>query len=271
MPLPNNKSVKLRANAKINLSLKVSSKRQDGYHDIDSVMQSISLHDEIEVKPADHGIKVNCTPHISPNIAEKAAKTLLDELKLVKGVDITINKHIPMAAGLAGGSSDAAAVLIGMNIVLGLNLHKHILMEIGAKIGADVPFCLNGGTCRVMGIGEKVERLDHTSGDAFLLVFPKIEVSTKTVYDKFDEVGAGDTGNDLEKAAISIAPEIKTIKDSLISSTGGAWKMSGSGPTLFLELLDLSDADKYTDKLKELKLNYQVVVKMDAGVEVISE
>jgi 4-diphosphocytidyl-2-C-methyl-D-erythritol kinase len=262
--------LKLRAYAKLNLSLKILGKRSDGYHDIDSVLQSISLHDEVEVKHASSGIKVTCSPHINDNIAEKAARTLLDELKLVKGIEINIHKHIPISAGLAGGSTDAAAVLIGMDHVLGLNLHKTKLMEIGAKVGSDVPFCIMGGTCRISGRGEKVEKANPHSGGSFILVFPKIELPTKSVYEEFDKVGASGNGNDLEKAAVSIVPEIKKIKDLLISSTGGNWRMSGSGPVLFLELMDLSEAEKHIEKIKELKLDHQIVMRMDAGVEIIS-
>jgi len=271
MPSQKNNAIKLRANAKINLSLKISGKRSDGFHDIDSIMQSVSLHDEVEVKAAASGIKIRCAPHIDGNIAEIAAKTLLDEIKLVKGVDITITKHIPLASGLAGGSADAAAVLTGMNLALGLNLHISKLMEIGAKVGSDVPFCLHGGTCRVTGRGDKVERINPKSGVAFILVCPKIELSTKAVYDAYDKTGAEKSnGNDLELAAIKIAPEIKNIKDLLMRSTGEDWRMSGSGPTLFLDLMDLSEAEKYTEKIRELKLDFHVVMRMDQGVELIS-
>lgn len=151
----NNGPLKLRAYAKINLSLKVSGKRPDGYHDIDSVLQSISLHDEVELKPSASGIKVHCIPHIEGNIAEKGAKMLLEEIKLAKGVEISIKKNIPVSSGLAGGSADAAAVLIGLNKLFNLNLHMTKLIEIGANIGSDVPFCLIGGTARCTGKGRR--------------------------------------------------------------------------------------------------------------------
>jgi 4-diphosphocytidyl-2-C-methyl-D-erythritol kinase len=270
MPLQRNDTVRLRAYAKINLSLQVFPLQPDGYHGIDSVMQSVSLHDEVEVKPSGSGIKVKCSPNIDENIAGKAAKMLLDEIKSSMGVDITVKKHIPLAAGLAGGSADAAAVLIGMNLALGINLHKFKLMEIGAKVGSDVPFCLNGGTCRVTGRGEKVERINPQSGGAFILVFPKVLKSTKAVYAEFDKVGAGkSSGNDLEAAAMSIEPELKKIKDDLIKLTGGNWRMSGAGPALFLELSDISEAERYVDKIKDMKLEHQLVMRMDNGVELV--
>lgn len=263
-----NNHIKLRAYAKINLSLKVTGKRADGYHNIDSIMQSVSLHDEVEVREIPSGIKVKCSPDIAENIAEKAATLLLEEIKLVKGVEISIKKHIPVASGLGGGSADAAAAIIGMDHVLGLNLHKTKLMEIGAKIGSDVPFCIVGGTCRVAGRGEKVEKTNPHSSAAFILVIPKLEVSTKAVYDEFDKMGAGKNGNDLELAATKLFPEIKKIKDSLVKATGGNWKMSGSGPSLFMELMDMSDAEKHVDKLKGFE--YHIVKRMDLGVETIN-
>lgn len=271
MPSPKNNLVRLRAYAKLNISLKVLGKREDGFHDIDSLMESISLHDEVEVKPAASGIKVICTPKIESNIAEKAAKVLLDELKLVKGVEIIINKHIPVASGLAGGSADAAAVLIGMNAALGLNVHKTKLMEIGAKVGCDVPFCLVGGTARALGCGDKIEHENPTTRSSFILVLPKIQVSTKAAYEEFDKLGVGNgEGNDLEAAAIKLAPEIKKIKDQLIKATRDGWKMSGSGPALFLELSDFGEAEKYTEAVKKLGSEFHVVKRMDSGVEIIS-
>lgn len=265
-----NNIVKLRAYAKVNLSLKVLGKRSDGYHDIDSIMQSVSLHDEIDIKPAKSGIKIKCSnAGIVNNTASKAAQLLFEEAKINSGIELNIHKDIPLMAGLGGGSADAAATLIGIDKIFKLNLHKHKLQELGAKIGSDVPFCITGGTCRVTGRGDNVARVNPQSGGAFILVMPELKVSTKAVYEEFDRVGKGDGGNDLEKAAVSIEPEIKKIKDSLIKSTGGDWRMSGSGPSLFLELMDLSEAEKYTDKIEGLKLKYHVVKRMDAGVEII--
>lgn len=270
MPSSKNDRIRLRAYAKINLSLKVTSKRPDGYHDIDSVMQSVSLHDEIDLRIVPSGVNVRCTPQISPNIAEKAAKTLLNGLKLGKGVDIAISKRIPQASGLAGGSADAAAVILGIDKLFCLNLHITKLLEIGAKVGSDVPFCLTGGTCRVTGKGENVVKINPVSGGSFILVSPRFEVPTTAVYAAFDKMAAGNGGNDLEMAAISVAPEIKKIKDQLYRTTGGDWRMSGSGPTLFLELSDMSEAEKHTDAISKLGLGFHVVKRMDAGVDIVS-
>jgi len=262
--------IKLRAYAKLNLSLNVTGKRPDGYHDIDSVMQSISLHDEVDINVADSGIKVKCSiPGIEDNIAQKAAELLFAEAKVKGGVSIHIKKNIPLSAGLGGGSADAAATLIGLNKLLDLNLHKDKLLEIGAKIGSDVPFCLVGGTARCTGKGEIIERINPQTGAVFMLVIPKIEVPTKIVYNKYDEVGMGSSENALEKAAVTLFPEINKFKEILNRATGQAWKMSGSGPTLFLELGDLSDAEKYIQIVSKMDVFHHVVMRMDAGVEAI--
>jgi 4-diphosphocytidyl-2-C-methyl-D-erythritol kinase len=268
MPSQKNNPVRLRAYAKLNLSLKVLGKRPDGYHDIDSIMQSISLHDEIELKAIDSGVTVKCSiPGIEGNTAQKAAELLLAETKIKIGVHIQINKNIPLSAGLGGGSADAAATLIGLNKLFELNLHKEKLIEFGAKIGSDVPFCLMGGTARCTGRGEIISKENPKTGSAFLLVIPKVEVSTKLVYDKYDEVGRGASDNELERSAVALFPEIGRVKDLLIRETKQDWKMSGSGSALYVELRDLSDAEKYMDAIGRLNAVSRVVKRMDTGVE----
>jgi 4-diphosphocytidyl-2-C-methyl-D-erythritol kinase len=270
MPSQKNNSIKLRAYAKLNLSLKVIGKRPDGYHDIDSLMQSVSLHDEIDLKVIDSGVKVKCSiSGIEDNTAQKAAELLLAEAKINAGVHIQINKNIPLSAGLGGGSADAAATLIGINKLFDLNFHKEKLMQLGAKIGSDVPFCLVGGTARCTGRGETVVRENPRSGASFILVIPRISVPTRQVYEKFDKVGKGSSENDLEKAATALFPEIGRIKETLISETKQDWKMSGSGSALYLELRDLSDAEKYMESVNKLDAIHHVVKRMDAGVDII--
>ncbi|MFH1709750.1 MAG: 4-(cytidine 5'-diphospho)-2-C-methyl-D-erythritol kinase [bacterium] len=264
-----NNAIKLRAYAKLNLTLNITGKRPDGYHEIDSVMQSISLHDEIDMKTADSGIKVKCSiPGIEDNIVQKAAELLFAEAKIKGGVHIQIKKNIPLSAGLGGGSADAAATLIGLNKLFNLNLHRDRLLEIAAKIGSDVPFCLVGGTARCTGRGEKMERINPQTGSVFLLAIPKIEVSTKIVYDKYDEIGKASSENALEGAAVALFPEIGVMKEALNRSTEQGWKMSGSGPALYLELRDLSYADKYLEALGSFEVIHHVVKRMDAGVEI---
>jgi len=262
--------VKLRAFAKLNLSLKITGKRPDGFHEIDSIMQSISLHDEVEIAPSAGGITVHCSAaEIKDNTAIKAAELILSEAKRTAGVNIHIKKNIPLASGMAGGSADAAATLIGMNKLFGLNLHIEKLIELGGKIGSDVPFCMVGGTARCTGRGEKILRLNPHSGAAFILVFPDLALPTKLVYDKFDIVGPGKNGNDLEKAAFELFPVISELKCELESETGRTWKMSGSGPTLFMELDGLADSEKHLEVLSGMNLRYQVSKRMDSGVEFI--
>jgi 4-diphosphocytidyl-2-C-methyl-D-erythritol kinase len=270
MPSQKSNSIKLRAYAKLNLILKINGKRQDGYHDIDSVMQSISLHDEVDIKTADSGIKVSCSVSgIENNTAQKAAELFLKETMIKGGVNIHIKKNIPLSSGLGGGSADAAATLIGLYKLFNLNIHKDKLLELGAKVGSDVPFCLVGGTAKCTGRGELVERINPQTGSVFMLVIPKIEVSTKIIYNKYDQVGQGSTDNALEKAAVSLFPEIGKMKTSLDRATGQSWKMSGSGPALYLELRDLSEAEKYMDAVNSLEAIHHVVKRMDVGVEPI--
>jgi len=263
-----NNAIKLRAYAKLNLSLKITGKRPDGYHDIDSIMQSISLHDEIDLKIIGSEINVHCSiPGIENNTVQKAAFLLLAEAKIKTGVNIQIKKNIPISAGLGGGSADAAATLIGLNKLFDLNLHRDKLLEIGAKIGSDVPFCLVGGTARCTGRGEKMEKINPRTGSSFMLAIPKVKVSTKVVYDKYDETGAGPSENALEKAAFSLFPEIGKMKKTLDKATGQDWKMSGSGPTLYIALGDLSEAEKYQDAVSSLNAIHHVVKRTDVGVE----
>jgi 4-diphosphocytidyl-2-C-methyl-D-erythritol kinase len=251
--------LQIKAFAKINLSLKVSAKRSDGYHDIDSIMQSISLHDIVEIKPSSSGFKVKCSIDIPNNIAAKTAELMFGE--------ISIKKNIPLAAGLAGGSADAAAVIFGINSLYGLNLHFHRLMEIAAKVGSDVPFCLIGGTARCTGRGEKIEKVGPSSGDAFILVVPDISVTTKLVYEEFDKGLPVFAGNDLEGPAIRLFPGIKAEKEKLNGLTGKIWRMSGSGPSLFMELDNVSESERFTEVLSKNQIRFHVVVRVPQGVE----
>lgn len=260
-------SLRLLAYAKINLSLKVVGKRPDGYHDIDSIMQSVSIHDELEITPSEK-LTVECSDKtIKDNIVLKAAEAVLSEAKANVGARIVIKKNIPVSAGLAGGSADAAATLIGLNDLFGLNLHSHRLAEIGLKLGSDVPFCLVGGTARCTGRGERIERINPQSTSAFVIVVPRMQVSTKEVYDEFDVVGSGNTGNDLEKAAMTRSPRIAAVKETLNKLTGSTWRMSGSGPAMFLELADISEMERYSASLDGLKLDHWLVKRADCGVQ----
>jgi len=173
------------ASAKINLTIDVLFKRPDGYHEIEMIMQTISLKDEISLKLIPRPVielTSNCLklPRDESNLAYKAAKLMIKEYQLDAGITININKNIPIAAGLAGGSADAAAVIVGINEIFQLNRPKDELMNLGKKIGADVPFCIVGKTALAQGIGEKLLSLKPLSGFGVLLVKPERGLSDKS-------------------------------------------------------------------------------------------
>lgn len=183
----------INAYAKINLTLDITRKRSDGYHDISTIMQSISLNDELELtKNKDGKIKISCTKRGIPtderNSAYKAARAILDYCGISDmGVNIFINKSIPVEAGMGGGSADAAAVLIGMNKLFDLQLSDGILVDIAAGIGADVPFCLLGGTKRCEGIGDVMVDVTPIPDCYILICKPPIGVSTALAYSESDK------------------------------------------------------------------------------------
>ena len=253
-------SICIKARAKINLSLDVLRKREDGYHDVQMIMQSISLHDKVFLGQIEKkSIKISCdkkwVPSNSDNIAYKAAKLLMDKFDLQKGIDIKIVKNIPVAAGLAGGSADAAAVLKGMNELFSLNLEQEELMQLGKTIGADIPFCIKGGTMLAEGIGEILTDIKPLNNVDIVLVKPRISVSTAWVYknlnidkitsrpytdylismiEKRDLQNLGNKMvNVLEAVTIKKHVIICEIKDKLVKLGALGSMMSGSGPTVF--------------------------------------
>lgn len=253
-------SICVKARAKINLSLDVLGRRNDGYHDVQMIMQSISLHDDIYIDCIDkRSIEIKCdkrwVPSNSDNIAYKAAAVMMDKYHLPKGVSIRIVKKIPVAAGLAGGSADAAAVLKGMNELFSLNLKEQELMLLGKSIGADVPFCVKGGTALAEGIGEILTEIAPLKNVSIVLVKPRISVSTAWVYKNLDigkislrpntglivnfiknqniENIAKNMVNVLETVTLNRYGVIGEIKDKLVSLGALGSMMSGSGPTVF--------------------------------------
>ncbi|NPV53713.1 MAG: 4-(cytidine 5'-diphospho)-2-C-methyl-D-erythritol kinase [Firmicutes bacterium] len=191
----------LAARAKVNLTLDILGRRPDGYHEIESLMQSVDLADIVRVSDGGPGIEIwSDSPDVpadSTNLAAKAALALATSCGArlgARGARIQIHKRIPVAAGLAGGSADAAATLLGLNELWGLGLQASELVEIGARVGADVPFCLTGGTAVARGKGEFIEQLPPLEGAWFVLVVPQIKVSTADVYRQFD-VLLGDPGS----------------------------------------------------------------------------
>ena len=252
--------ISLKALAKINLGLDVLGKREDGYHEVRMVMQTIHLYDRVEIKktrsPHIH-VETNLyyLPVNEDNLVYRAAKLMKDEFQIKEGVRIVLQKFIPVAAGLAGGSSDAAAVLVGMNRIFKLGLKQNKLMELGLKIGADVPFCIMRGTALAEGIGEKLTALPPMPKCPVLIAKPAISVSTKAVYEglklydgmehpDIDGVMEGiqqkdlkgvasHMGNILETVTIPMYPVIEDIKKLMLENGALNAMMSGSGPTVF--------------------------------------
>jgi len=249
------KSLTLKAPAKVNYRLDVLRRRPDGYHDLRMIMQRIDLCDEITITLSDTpGIRVSCgsdgVPDGPENIAWRAANALLSLSDREAGIDIAITKNIPVAAGLGGGSSDAATVLLGVNELLGLGLATERLMEIGVTLGADVPFFVFGKTALAEGIGEILTAIESVPPLWLVIVNPNIPVSTAWVYQSLRLTGEqnGDTiprffkgvddvcavlANDLEPVTIGKYPVIGEIKERLIAEGAAGALMSGSGPTVF--------------------------------------
>lgn len=249
------KSLTLKAPAKVNYRLDVLRRRPDGYHDLRMIMQRISLCDEITITLSDMpGIRVTCgregVPDGPGNIAWRAADALLKLSGRQSGIDIAITKNIPVAAGLGGGSSDAATVLLGVNELLGLGFSTERLMEIGVTLGADVPFFVFGKTALAEGIGEILTPIEAVPPLWMVIVNPNIPVSTAWVYGslRLTEGRIGDNiprffkgvadvcavlSNDLETVTIGKYPVIGEIKEMLIASGASGALMSGSGPTVF--------------------------------------
>ncbi|GAX88673.1 4-(cytidine 5'-diphospho)-2-C-methyl-D-erythritol kinase [Effusibacillus lacus] len=252
--------IREKAKAKINLTLDVLFKRADGYHEVEMVMQTVDLSDQLLLEERDDNqIVLSCgVPYIpldNRNLAYKAAALLRERYGIRKGIHITIDKQIPVAAGLAGGSSDGAAALRGLNRLWNLGLTLEELAELGAELGSDVPFCIYGGTAIARGRGEIIERLPAAPPLWVVLVKPPITVSTADVYGnlKVDEIDSHpDTlgmiqalasgnperivsglGNVLEQVTFKMHPEVERLKSQIVKFGAMGALMSGSGPTVF--------------------------------------
>jgi len=263
-------STELLAYAKINLSLDVIKKRDDGYHELKMIMQSIELHDIVHIETASAGIVVSCDNKWAPsdleNIAGKAAALITQKYGIKDGLKIYIKKNIPVAAGLAGGSSNAAVVLKGIDELFSLGMSNTELMAMGKQIGADVPFCIAGGTMLAEGIGEKLTALTGFSGVNLVLLKPKIGVSTAWVYKNLvvgKIVNRPDTemlisalaNGDIDKVAVNMKNVLEGVtipkynvvqeaKDRLMKFGAGGSMMSGSGPAVFGIFTDRRKAEK---------------------------
>jgi len=286
----------VHAYAKINLGLDIIGKRDDGYHDLSMVMQTIDLRDDIDISvspeimgSSEQGtIMLTCSDKSIPkedNLAYRAAKLLYEEFDITDHLDIDIKKHIPVAAGLGGGSADAAAVLRGVNEILGLDLSNEELMERGLKLGADVPFCISGGTACAEGIGEQLMPLYiPDEGLHVIVAVPEgLKVSTKEIYEEYDkaeftgihpdidnlraaiemeDVGCIPEflGNVLESVTMKKHPEIGQLKNIMMKSGAAGALMSGSGPSVYGLFVDEAAVEKAYNALFESGITGSVFV-----------
>ena len=280
--------MEIKAYAKINLGLDVLRRREDGYHEVKMIMQTIGLHDVLNItKSSEPGIRVItdsaelAQEDEKNNLIYKTANLLFEEFDITEGVEIRLTKNIPIAAGLAGGSTDAAATFKGINEIFKLGLSQEELMKRAVKIGADVPYCILGGTAVSEGIGEILTSIADCPKMHVLIAKPPVGVSTKYVYQNLkieelmhpdidaiiDGISNGDIdkitgnlGNVLETVTISLHPVIDDIKKAMIDNGAIASLMSGSGPTVF-GLYDNEDfLQKSAEVIKEAGIAKDVVI-----------
>lgn len=289
-------SIDLKSRAKVNLSIDVLGKREDGYHLVEMIMQTIDLYDKLKITEIEENsilIKSNSLdiPLNEDNIMYKAVNLLKNQFNIEKGIEISIEKNIPVAAGMAGGSSNAAAVLVGLNKLWNLGLSESELKDIGLKLGADVPFCITGGSALAEGIGEELTNIKGLPEDLNILVCkPNIFVSTKEVYQSLnmdkvkrrpqnkeliDALQKEDVKfisenmvNVLEEVTSLKYSEIGQIEDIMIKNKALGSMMSGSGPTVF-GLFDNKDCAIKAKEDLQAKYNQVYLVKSsNKGVEI---
>ncbi len=267
------------APAKINLALDVLHKRSDGYHEIEMVMQTVDLWDRLYIELTSSGIvELDCQHHQVPlgaeNLAWQAAELMLRQSGCGSGVKISLNKRIPVAAGLAGGSANAAAVIRGLNQLLELGLSHDEMVELGLQLGADVPFCIKGGTALARGIGQVLQDLTPPPPLWVALLTPEFSVSTAEIYNSFcpDQVETrpdipglvaalekGETekmvnsmANVLESVTFRKLPMLAAIKEKAVNAGALTALMSGSGPTVFALAADYQRAVAISNSLSPL-------------------
>ncbi|MCH5251514.1 MAG: 4-(cytidine 5'-diphospho)-2-C-methyl-D-erythritol kinase [Lachnospiraceae bacterium] len=272
----------INAPAKINIGLDVIRRREDGYHEVKMIMQSIRLFDRLTLtKSKIPGVHLKTNLRFLPvdenNLVHRSAKLLMEEFKIEGGVDIQLDKRIPVAAGMAGGSTDAASCMLAMNQLYDLGLGKRQLMKRGLRLGADIPYCILKGTALAEGIGEKLSTIPQTPDCYILIAKPGIHVSTKFVYTNLvldentphpdiDSMIAAmkkrdlkelcdNMGNVLETVTIPAHPEIAEIKKCMLENGAMGSLMSGSGPSVFGVFDDLDKAK--AAKAKCMKLPFR--------------
>ncbi len=287
--------VSLETNAKINLTLDILGTRPDGYHEVEMIMQSIKLSDSIRLDVQTTGIMLHMNvpelPADESNLAWKAARLFMDECNIHNGVSITIEKRIPIAAGLAGGSTDAAGVLIGMNRLFKTKLSMAELCTLGEYLGSDVPFCIMGGTMLAKGRGEILQQLPDLPPMIAVLAKPPVSVSTAWAYKQYDksvktyhpdtrkmlsamatgriEDMAEALGNVLEEVTMQKHESIRAYKKILAENGVPACLMSGSGPTVFGLSATKEVADRAVRALKRTYSDAEVFVVPTAGSNII--
>ncbi len=263
--------INVPAPAKINLALSVTGLREDGFHDLDMIMQTISLHDILHIKKSSSNIKVTSTdtnlPQGRENLAYRAAELILAYTDTPAGVEIFIEKNIPVAAGLAGGSTDAAAVLRGVNKLFAFNLSNLELKKLAASIGSDVPFCLKGGTALATGRGTRIEQLPDIRKEILVLVCPPVKISTAKIYSVYDELKDKKNlpdiplhklleliksqqkikwnegwNNVLAPVTKNLCSDIGEIENIFTSKGVKFCQMTGSGPAVFAIVKDIKEA-----------------------------
>ena len=269
--------MKYKAYAKINISLDIVGKREDNYHLLRMIMQNIDVYDEISITKIKSGIILKCNKGFVPtderNLAYKAAKLFIDTYDIKEGVFINIKKNIPVSAGLAGGSTDCAAVLKMLNRMFRINASEKELMDLGVKLGADVPYCIAGGTALCEGIGEKITKLKPFKNHILVLVKPPFGVSTKDVYKAFEldkvrihprtekliekmaendlEFVSYNMKNLLENVTLRNHREIIEIKNLMLKYGAIGSMMSGSGPSVFAFFDEMLKAQTCYDEMKK--------------------
>lgn len=287
--------VKVKVYAKINLMLDIVNRRNDGYHDLFMIMQSVSVYDTITVtENKSKSISITCNiddiPLNNKNIAWKAAEAFFEATKKKnKGINIDIVKRIPHAAGLAGGSADGAAVLVALNKIYKTELSETALCRIGVKIGADVPFCITGGTLLAQGIGDILSKVKPLRKCYVLLAKPDFDVNTAFAYKQFDLFGKTHTpdklgmlcavqSRDLDAVCSKMenvfeqfieVPNRINIKEVIKTNNAKGFCMSGSGPTVFGIFENKEDAVKASEELKEYAKDIMICKPVNKGCKIV--
>lgn len=270
--------IKINSYSKINLALNILDKRKDGYHEVETIIQSINLADKVIITEEREGIKIKCNhpqvPVDSQSLAYKSAEKMLKKYGIERGVKIEIDKKIPLASGMAGGSANSATILVGINKLFSLNLSNEVLREIGEELGTDVPFCIQNGTALAYQRGEKITLLPPINPPLWIVVInPGFKISTQWAYNNLDlekvkgrkdntkamltvlkegksQEIAKNLFNSFEELVIKKFPEIEKVKDRLINEGALGALMSGSGPTVFGIAQNKKEALQIYEKLK---------------------